>query len=550
MNQTEGTSTNPETQTTTATPEQAQPEPTPESSKPEPIREVAISMNEARGLVANILRSKNLEKERIINPVHTRDLKDILKTKMMKQKALNFINPAKEPDLFKKLTKELEEAKAQANALVNHMAEITVEVMQEDGKIVTTKRFSAEEIKLLRDIIEDPDLGLMDSSKRRFWKGMQRDQIDKTATDELSSNTPDVKLADFLGGNNQGSFYFDGKQEAPELGIDPLTGEPRLKDNILVHYINGYAARDTFEAMNMENALRPDMRCDFLFFRHPDMKSKGIMCLFLKRAALEAGNEAWVLSEGKRHKIYGRHARIAGRGDMAVMDRIVQNTFNKLDPRSRAFYMEALKTRMPPEKQKEAKLFLAQKKAYEEWRSKNPEREPTEEELKKIGEDARAGAEAIDLFHEKDPENFIITSEMFQSVEIDRSLDNRTGLCQLLLTEIQNAESPSDELAGQYRRIRGVDENGYELKNRIIMGGDSARSAADTGRDGHWAYREDVERISLEDHLKRIETQLREDQEVLRRGTIQAADEFKKENPTPAQKAEAAEEAATGAGET
>lgn len=532
---------------------------------PEQTQEEVISFDEAKAMISDYLRQRGVEKVMVVSPPQTEDFKSILKKMVMKQKARNFIDPVKKPELYKKLTEEIEEAKLIARSLVEHVATLRWPPGAPEGlpgnppPKAGDLRFPPEYIEEMKHYIENPEDALMDSPRRSFWKNLQREQIDTTATAELESNTPDVKMADFIGGNNQGSFFFDGRQIADgkeskqdidpfngqsRVGVDPLTGKARLRDNILVHYINGYPARDSNEAMNMENALRPDMRCDFLFLRNSEHRGKGITCLFRKRAALEEGNEALVLSNGKAEKIYGRHARLAGKGDMAVMDRVAQQTFLKLDTRRREYFMEVLKVRMSPQDQEDAKLFLAQQDAYNNFKKNNPNREPNRTELLGIAAEAKEGAKTIDLFHDDDPENFVLTSEMLKSVEMDRSTENRTGFGQLLLTEIQNAESPDADLSGEYRRIRGCNELGYQLSNRIIMGGDSARAAADTGRDGYWAFREDVEAIPLVKHLRNIEAGILKDQEKLRQMTKQAAEDVGKERAkTPAERAaEAARE--------
>jgi len=493
------------------------------------FREVPISLEEGNALIAELFKKRGVEKAEVFVPPRTISLKAILKIQMMKRKSLSFINPDREPELHAKLTRQVEAAKRQANEIIDYLEK----KKKPDG----TNRFDADYIAMLRSFVENPDLALMDSSRRSFWKAMQREQIDGTANAELESNTPDVKLADALGGNNQGSFYFDGLETKEARGFDPLTGEPIWDDNILIHYINGQAARNTFESVNQENALRPDMRCDFLFLRNTEHRGKGINCLMRKRAAFESANEALVLSNGESKKIYGRHARLAGMGDMAVMDRVVQNAFLKLQPDKRKRLVEAIQQRMPEKDRQEARLFLAQQRFYNEFKKANPDREPDETELAEIGEKATAEADDIELFP-ADTEKFLITAEMLKGVEIDRSVEVHTGFGMLVLTEIQSAESPSDELSAEYRHIRGVNENGYQLRSRIIMGGDSARAAADTGRDGHWVYREDVEDTPLVEHLRRVKNQLARDQANLEIRRQQAAALAKGEKPPEAGRAQ------------
>jgi len=517
---------------------------------PEQPQEEEISFDEAKSMISDYLRQRGAERVMIIDPPQTEDFKSILKTMVMKQKARNFVDPVKKEELYKELTDDIEEAKRIARSLVEHVA--TLKWPPGTPK-AGEPRFPPEYIEEMRHYIENPEDALMDSPRRSFWKNLQREQIDKTATAELESNTPDVKLSDFIGGNNQGSFFFDGRENKDKKrGVDPITGNPIWDDNTLVHYINGYPARDSNEAMNMENALRPDMRCDFLFLRNSEHRGKGITCLFRKRAAFEEANEALVLSDGKAEKIYGRHARLAGKGDMAVMDRVAQNTFLKLDAKRRDYFMDVLKVRLSPQDQEDAKLFLAQKEAYIDFKKNNLNREPNRTELVRIAQEAKEKIKnpEFTLFPD-DPEKFVLTPEMLKSVEMDRSTENRTGFGQMLLTEIQNAESPSVELSGEYRRIRGCNELGYQLSNRIIMGGDSARAAADTGRDGYWAFREDVEATPLVTHLRNIEAGIRKDEEKLGQMTIQAAEDVRKERKkTPAERAaeaavERVEEAAT-----
>lgn len=530
-------------QTTTATATA-----TPEASAPQPEQptEEAISWQEAMASISGYLRQRGVEKVTVLTPPQTKNLKDILKTMVMQQKARNFIDPTKQKEQYDELTAEIDKAKREAKELVAHMAGIK----NPDGEL----RFEKEYIELLQHFIEQPEDALMDSPRRSFWKNMQREQIDKTAAAELDSNTPDVKLADFINGNNQGSFYFRGRESKKLRGIDPLTGKPIWDDNTLVHYINGHAARDTFEAMNMENALRPDMRCDFLFLRQSEMRGKGISCLWRKRAALEEANEALILSNGKVEKIYGRHARLAGKGDMAVMDRIAQNAFLMLKTDQREYLIDIIKQRMSAEDQQKAKMFLAQQEAYKKWKEKSPNREPNRDELVEIGNQANQMIEngEIELFPD-DPEKFVFTSEMLFSVEIDRSVENRTGFGMLILTEIQNAESPDDEVAGQYQRIRGCDEMGYNLKNRIFCGGDSARAAADTGRKRRWAYNEAIEVTPLTTHLQRIQEGSVKDLEALEQRKKRAAEadleEKKKSAEQKAKEKREADQAALEGGE-
>jgi len=448
----------------------------------------------------------------------TVDFKDILKTNMMKKKALNFLKEGSAEHT--KLSEEVADDDAHARRLVKHLETLT----DEKGK----RLFGQEKIDQLNRFIDDPNEALMDSSRRGFWKGMQRDRIDEIARVEADSNTPDVKEADWLNGNNQGSFYFtgvsrkaDGTLEREEF-TDPETGEKRMRvKGDIVRWVNGDAAENDFQSMNWENALRPDVRTDVQFLRSPDTRGKGVNGIYRKRAAIEEGNEAFIFdpATGKARAIEGRNARMAGMGDMAVMDRITQNAFAEMTDRQQDFLISAIKQRIPEADQLAARTFTAQQRAYETWKSANPGKEPTDEQFTQIKQ--TADPNSVDLF-EKDPatgrykaENFC--AEIFKNVQIDRSLEQVTSFGRHLVTKIEDAESPSEDLSGEYNAIRGVDANGYQRTTRILATGDQARAASDTGRRGRRSYRENVEATTLEKHVQESVNKVQQGKEKHRR---------------------------------
>lgn len=335
-------------------------------------------------------------------------LKKIDEAKMQ----LQMIDKQTDPAGYQRVVDEIESRKATAHEVLNSY----------EGEA------APEQIATWRKEIDQFSL-MISGAQRSYHKGFRRKQREETIRAEGHENTPDVKLADMLNGNNQGRKAY--------LGLRDKEG------GTVARFINGQAARDGVE-LSAYDALAEDIGSMGMYIASNDQvtRSAGIQRLFDLYSQKEAidNTDGWVLDEqGNPKQLLGAEARVAGVGSIAMMDRIATNAFNKIAP--------------------DRKDYILKKFAQQ---GHHPKQDETG--------------------------NYIVTAEMIRDIEVDRTTENLTSFSQLIRQEIINSESPGAQ-SDEYKAIIGVDDDGSQKDVRLAMVGDKARWHSRFGEKGHFKFR-------------------------------------------------------------